>query len=85
MSDGELIRERLSSVLTALERIPRRFSRIQTPAHFLASDTGIDSMDGICMILIAAGEEFKAIDRKTNGTLFKEYTDVQWRGVIGGT
>lgn len=40
-------------------------------------------MDAICMILIAVGEEFKAIDRRTNGTLLSRYPEVNWRGVMG--
>ena len=40
-------------------------------------------MDAICMILIAVGEEFKAIDRKTEGSLLGRYPEANWRGVIG--
>ena len=40
-------------------------------------------MDAICMILIAAGEEFKNIDRKTEGKLFSRYPGIDWRGAIG--
>ena len=35
------------------------------------------------MILVAVGEEFKAIDRKTGGALLGQYPSVDWRGVIG--
>ncbi len=83
MSDANLLVERLQSVLTALERIPRRCAGISQPSDFLTSDAGIDSMDAICMILIAAGEEFKNIDRQTEGNLFARYPQVQWRGAIG--
>ena len=40
-------------------------------------------MDAICMTLIAAGEEFKNIDKKTEGKLFARYPQVQWRGAMG--
>lgn len=83
MSDASLLSERLQTVLTALERIPRRCAGISQPSDFLTSDAGIDCMDAICMILIAAGEEFKKIDRKTEGKLFLRYPQVQWRGAIG--
>lgn len=83
MSDASLLSERLQAVLTALERIPRRCAGISQPSDFLTSDAGIDSMDAICMILIAAGEEFKKIDRQTEGKLFARYPQVQWRGAIG--
>ena len=84
MYDPELLVERLQTLLEALERIPRRFADIATPANFYASDAGIDRMDAICMILIAAGEELKTIDRKTEGNLLSRYPGVKWRGAMGG-
>ena len=83
MYDAELLRERLISVLEALERIPRRFAAVSSPSDFTDTDAGVDRMDAICMILVAVGEQFKAIDRKTKGELLGHYPDVNWRGVIG--
>ena len=40
-------------------------------------------MDAICMILIATGEQFKRIDRQTEGKLLVRYPQVEWRGAIG--
>jgi uncharacterized protein with HEPN domain len=40
-------------------------------------------MDAISMVLVAVGEEFKAIDRKTDGKLLSRYPDMDWRGVTG--
>lgn len=83
MYDSTLLLERLESILSALERIPRRCTDISRPGDFLASEAGMDRMDAICMILIAVGEEFKKIDRQTEGKLFARYPQVQWRGAIG--
>ena len=83
MFDSGLLLERLQTVLTALERIPRRCAGISQPSDFEASPDGIDRMDAICMILIAAGEEFKKIDRQTEGNLFARYPQVRWRAAIG--
>ncbi|MBI4082218.1 MAG: DUF86 domain-containing protein [Candidatus Lambdaproteobacteria bacterium] len=83
MYDPELLVERLETVLEALERIPRRFMGIAHPEDFRAIPDGIDRMDAICMILIAAGEEFKQIDRKTEGQLLSRYPGIDWRGAIG--
>jgi hypothetical protein len=52
MYDPDLLREKLQTLLEALERIPRRFSEIATPDDFYATDAGVDLMDAICMILI---------------------------------
>jgi uncharacterized protein with HEPN domain len=35
------------------------------------------------MILIAVGEAFKRIDRKTEGKLLARYPEVEWAGVMG--
>ncbi len=83
MSDRDLLIERLTSILEALERIPRRFAGIEKPSDFQASEAGIDRMDAICMILLAVGEEFKAIDRKTAGNLLSRYPKVKWQGIMG--
>jgi len=83
MCDTELLIERLTSVLEALERIPRRFADIKTPSDFTDSEAGVDRMDAICMTLIAAGEEFKAIDRMTESRLLSRYPGTNWRGVMG--
>ena len=83
MYDSGLLLERLQTVLTALERIPRRCADISQPSDFLANEAGLDRMDAVCMILIAAGEEFKNIDKQTEGKLFARYPQVQWRGAIG--
>jgi len=83
MYDRGLLAERLTSILEALERIPRRCSGIRTPSDFVSSEDGIDRMDAISMILVAVGEEFKAIDRKTEGQLLSRYPEVDWRGVVG--
>ena len=83
MYDPELLVEKLQTLLEALERIPRRFADIDSPTDFTSSDAGIDRMDAICMILIAAGEEIKNIDSKTEGKLLSQYPDIKWRGVMG--
>ncbi|MDO8684397.1 MAG: DUF86 domain-containing protein [Armatimonadota bacterium] len=83
MFDTSLLCEQLRSVLEALERIPRRFASISRPEDFSNSPEGMDRLDAICMILIAVGEAFRKIDRKTEGKLLARYPDVDWSGVKG--
>lgn len=83
MFDSSLLREQLKSVLEALERIPRRVAGVSRAEDFSQSDEGEDRLDAICMILIAVGEAFKQIDRKTEGRLLARYPDVDWSGVKG--
>ncbi|UJS22551.1 DUF86 domain-containing protein [Thiothrix winogradskyi] len=83
MYDRELLIEKLQTLLAALRRIPRRFASITEPSDFYLTEDGEDKLDAICMILIAAGEELKNIDRKTEGKLFPQYPAVRWRGAMG--
>ena len=79
MSDASLLRERLEDVLEALERIPRRFAPVSSAEYFILTEDGKDRLDAICMILIAVGEAFKQIDRKTAGKLLARYPGIDGR------
>ena len=83
MFDPSLLGERLESVLEALQRIPRRLANVPSAEAFAQGDEGKDRLDAICMILIAVGEAFKQIDRKTGGKLLPRYPEVDWPGVMG--
>jgi uncharacterized protein with HEPN domain len=83
MYDSELTHEILSQILKAVERIERRFASIEEPDDFLASEAGIDKLDGICMMLIAIGENLKNLDKVTGGQLFLTHPEVDWRGAKG--
>lgn len=83
MFDSGLLVEQLQQILDALERIPRRFSSVVTANDFLDTADGQDRLDAICMILIAVGEAFKRIDRKTDGELLIQYPEIDWLGVKG--
>lgn len=83
MSDTGPQIERLEDVLTALERIPRRFAGIDSAAAFEQSEEGRDRLDAICMILVAVGEALRQVDKKTEGHLLARYPEVEWQGVIG--
>ncbi|MGD1865662.1 MAG: hypothetical protein ACFB0D_14010 [Phormidesmis sp.] len=75
MSDDQqaLLCQQLHLVLSFLERVPRRFAKISEPNDFVRNEDGVDRMDSICMVLLATGEEFKKIDRATEGKLFAQY------------
>lgn len=75
--------ERIELIIEALERIPGRFAGIQQPSDFKTTPRGVDCLDSICMVLLAAGEELKKIDRDTQGQLFAAYPQINWRSAIG--
>ncbi len=83
MSDPELVRDILDTILMAIGRIERRFDGIKTPDDFLADNDGVDRLDGITMMLIAIGEQVKRLDGVANLDLNAGYPDVDWKGVKG--
>jgi len=83
MYDKELLADKLTQVSGALARVARRFEGINSADDFLDSEKGQDMLDAICMMLIAVGENFKAIDKMTDGPFLERYADVNWRGVKG--
>jgi uncharacterized protein with HEPN domain len=83
MYDRELLSDKLNQVSDALDRISRRFAEINSADDFLSNDHGLDMLDSICMMLIAVGENFKAIDRMTGEKFLEQYPTINWRGVKG--
>ena len=83
MYDIELVREVLRQIHEAGKRLERRFSTIQSPEDFLATEEGLDRLDAICMMLIAIGESIKNLDKITGGTLLCKYPEVDWKGAKG--
>lgn len=83
MFDRQDLRSRLEDTLEALQRIPRRFEAIHSPDDFLAVEEGRDSLDAICMVLMAVGEAFRQLDQKTKGEWLSRYPQIPWRDVIG--
>ena len=83
MFDRDLADEILKQILTAAHRIERRFEGIGEADDFIVSDTGIDKLDAICMMLIAIGENLKNLDRITVGKLLVKYPEVDWKGAKG--
>ena len=83
MFDRELVNEILNQILEATSRIERRNLEISTPDDFLATEAGIDKLDGICMMLIAVGESLKNLDKITNGKLLFSHPEIDWKGAKG--
>ncbi len=54
-----------------------------SPDDFLVSEDGVDKLDGICMMLIAIGENLKNLDKVTNAKLLARHPEVDWKGAKG--
>ncbi len=83
MSDPELAQEILSNIMTAIERIERRFNGIDNPDDFVMDNDGIDRLDGITMMLIAMGEQIKRLDEILDIDMDERYPEVDWKGAKG--
>lgn len=83
MSDDGLLLDRLTQILEALERIPRRFENIDSPQDFYSTESGLEHLDSICMVLLAVGESFKQINQKTEGNLLAVYPQIPWQEIMG--
>ena len=83
MYERFLLLGQIEEVEEAIRRIERRFQGISTAADFIASDGGLDRLDGIAMMLIAIGENNKKIVKITQGKLLERVPAIHWPGVKG--
>jgi len=78
-----LATEILQQILTASERVSRRFEGISTADDLLIDERGLEKLDAICMQLIAIGESLKKLDKITNQELLENYPSIEWQKVKG--
>ncbi|MBN2410271.1 DUF86 domain-containing protein [candidate division KSB1 bacterium] len=83
MYDKELVRDILSQILEATQKISQRFEPIKKVNDFVDSPAGMEKLDSICMLLIVIGESLKNIDKITNETLLVQYPGIDWKGAKG--
>jgi uncharacterized protein with HEPN domain len=83
MYDRALVFGILRQIDEALETIRDRSSRVSSAEELTATLAGQERLDGLCMLFIAIGESLKHIDKITDGTLFADYPEIDWRGAIG--
>lgn len=83
MYDTELVHSLLVQVREWLLKIKKRTQGLATADAFLASDKGEETLDSICMLFIAAGENLKRVDQLTDGLLFEKCPKADWTGAMG--
>ena len=84
MSDAILVvLSTLEEIEKSLMMIQKRFSCIKTSDDFMANEENIEKLDSIAMRLLAIGEGLKNIDKLTDGTLFSQYTMIEWKKIKG--
>jgi uncharacterized protein with HEPN domain len=83
MFDKDLVLTLLSQIDDALNTIAQRVAQIRSADDFTDSPSGMEKLDGICMLFIAVGEALKNIDRITGATLLRQYPEIDWKGAMG--
>ena len=83
MYDTELVHSLMVQVGEWLLKIKKRTQGLATADAFIASDKGEETLDSICMLFIAAGENLKRVDHLTDGNLFEKYPEADWTGAMG--
>jgi uncharacterized protein with HEPN domain len=83
MYDRALVLGILRQIDEALETICDRSSRVSSAEELTETPSGQEKLDSLCMLFIAIGESLKHIDKITDGTLFANYPEIDWRGAIG--
>ena len=67
----------------SIEKIVRQFKSIYQADDFIDTEEGQDTLDAICMRLIAIGESLKNIDKITNREFLSLYPEIEWKRAKG--
>ena len=81
--DVSLCRDIIRQVIDAIEKIQIRTGAIKSANDFLATATGMEKLDAVCMQFMAIGESLKKLDRMTQGELLAQYPTIDWVAIKG--
>ena len=79
MFDRGVVKEILNQIYEATKKIDRRFASVNSVDDFISTEAGMEKLDSICMLLIATGESFKNLDRKTDNSFLLKYPNIEWK------
>jgi len=83
MYDKELILDILGNIDNSLQEIILWMKDIKNVDDFLLTPHGKLVLNGVCMKILAIGEELKSIDKHSEKQLLQKYKDVDWSKVMG--
>ena len=78
-----MLYETLKNIDTAIGRLQERTVQVHSADDFRLSPWGMEKLDAACMVIIAIGENIKALDKLTNKELLPTYPSIDWRKVMG--
>ena len=82
MYDKTLVLDGLHDIEEALLHVIDRTSWVKTIEDFETTPRGMDMLDVATIKLMAVGEEIKKIDKRTNGELLVQYTNINWKDIM---
>ncbi|TYT73450.1 HepT-like ribonuclease domain-containing protein [Desulfobotulus mexicanus] len=83
MYDKVLFIEIMKQIHYAGETVIKRFQPVKKVQDFTDSESGMEKLDSICMLLIAIGEALKNLDKVTEKALLPRYPQVDWKKAKG--
>lgn len=83
MYDKELTVDVLKQIQMAVLTILERFKPIKNVSDFTDSPQGMEKLDATCMLLMTIGESLKNLDKITDGTVLRKYTNIDWKKAKG--
>ena len=83
MFDRALALAIVEQIDKALETIKSRTAKVESANDLTDTPSGLEKLDGLCMLFIAIGEALKNLDKITEGGLLSNYPDIDWKGAMG--
>lgn len=83
MYDNEIIADLLKKLLDSIGKIHIRIQSVKTASDLTNSTQGIEKLDLLCMPLIVIGELVNKIDKITDQSILKNYSEIPWREIKG--
>ena len=83
MYDHGILIDLVNKMQDCLNKIQIRFKSVNTVSDLTDSVAGIERLDLLCMPLILIGELVKKIDKVTDQSFFKKYSDIPWEEIKG--
>jgi uncharacterized protein with HEPN domain len=83
MFDRDLALDIVRQINEALDKIKARTVNIKSVEDFTTTPSGMEKLDGVCMLFMAIGEALKNLDKVTEGSLLVRYPEIDWKGAMG--
>ena len=80
--DKAIVIDLFQQIVEHIELARKSFETVSDVSFFHTSHTGKEKLASICMFLMVVGEQIKKIDKLTNGILWLQYPNIDWRRIM---